>query len=166
MITYAIGDATEPGTVDCPVLIVHVVNDEGKRGAGFSGALSRRYAQARDSYHRWFRGESFAPADVEPFALGAILPRVLANRQSVATVAHLCAQHGVGTDRQRVDYAALDTALGKLRAWIDRSHYPGRVQMPRIGCGLGGGRWDRVEKHLGTTDLWRGVTVLDLPVRR
>jgi hypothetical protein len=56
-----------------------------------------------------------------------------------------------------IRYEALDrclTALGDKALELDAS-----VHLPRIGCGLAGGRWDRVEPLIGERLCGRGVSV-------
>lgn len=172
MIRYVMGDATL--LASRPGVIVHVVNDIGAWGAGFSGALSVRYPKAEQSYLDWrawsARGSSLRfglgyalLAAVEPYGAPPGLV-------SGVHVAHLCAQHGLRSrdNPTPLDYTALDRSLGAL-AWnlrwlVEHKHWP-RVYpltMPRIGCGLAGGTWGQVgplvDKHLGEFD----VTVCDL----
>jgi hypothetical protein len=50
-LTYAIGDATVP-TVR-PAIVVHVVNDVGRFGAGFAGVVAQRWPAAKADYCLW-----------------------------------------------------------------------------------------------------------------
>lgn len=165
-IRYILGDAALP--VTRPAMIVHVVNDAGFWGAGFTASLDRHWPTARRSYVNWTAR-----------TLGAILVAPLA--EDVHLV-HLCAQHGVRSARNpkplRLD--ALDRALAELAFALEERTYrdwraaarqehgaalagipvtpastvPSAwpLHMPRIGCGLAGGAWHEVEpllrKHL------------------
>ena len=51
-INYVLGDATQPEGPR-PLIIAHIVNDRGGWGAGFSGALSRRWPMAEQRYREW-----------------------------------------------------------------------------------------------------------------
>jgi hypothetical protein len=79
-------------------------------------------------------------------------------------VANMVAQHGYATTTEPVAirYDALAECLGK----IGRRLEPGTtIHMPRIGCGLAGGRWERVEPLIEEHLCERGfaVCVYDLP---
>ena len=62
MIIYTIGDATLPNIQqDETAIIAHVCNDIGAWGAGFSGALGRRYPEAERVYRcssPWHLGQT------------------------------------------------------------------------------------------------------------
>ena len=56
-----------------------------------------------------------------------------------------------------VRYEAIDTALSRL---AERATELGvSVHMPRIGCGLAGGKWSRVEPLVSERLVKRGVAV-------
>lgn len=140
MIEYRTGDCLD--APERPVVFAHVVNDAGKWGAGFSGALGSRYPWAESSYRTWAGGGE----KETPFRLGTSFLVLLGGDIGVL---HLLAQHGVGRGQRRLDYEALGNALAFAR---DHSFEgPGRVNrawpivMPRIGCGLAGGSWGEVE---------------------
>lgn len=144
MIEYRTGDATIP--VERPVVIAHVVNDEGGWGAGFVVPLGRRYPAAERAYRR------------EVPSLGAV--QWVEVEPGAVWVANLCAQRGFAT-RERP--CALDyDALAKCLAALVHVAAGATVQMPRIGCGLAGGEWSRVEALIEAAGLAK-VVVLDLP---
>lgn len=60
-----------------------------------------------------------------------------------------------------IRYDALDACLAKVAEWVESPASIigcGTVHMPRIGCGLAGGRWEEVEpliqKNLPTTPVY------------
>lgn len=157
MIEYKIGDATRP-VGDGRKVIAHVVNDRGAWGAGFVLALSGRWPAAESYYRRWARRDY---RHHSTFKLGAIqLVPVATN----IYVANLLAQHGIGGPCP-LRYDALRTCLMTLAEECQK--LGASVHMPRIGCGLGGGTWERVEPILHETLVAAGVpvTVYDLPER-
>lgn len=166
-ITYTVGDATQP-TGDGAKIIAHIVNDEGKWGSGFVLALSRRWPGPEREYRAWHRNGLFHSDEfgvMHPFCLGAVQIVDTGAREEL-WVANLVAQRGVRHSPnapQAVDYAALAHALDHLGE-IARDT-PASVHMPRIGCGLGGGSWDKVEPVINAALISRGVpvTVYDLP---
>jgi O-acetyl-ADP-ribose deacetylase (regulator of RNase III) len=129
MITYVKGDATDPQG-DGRKIIAHVCNDSGGWGSGFVLAVSRRWPEPERVYRR-------SSPELGAVQAVAVEPDTL--------VVNMVAQHGYAT-RERpvaVDYEALTACLRKVATFcaaIDAS-----VHMPRIGCGLGGGDWSRVE---------------------
>lgn len=157
MISYVRGDATRPGG-DGPKVVVHVCNDEGKWGAGFVLALSRRWSAPEAAYRAWSRG---ARPEDGPFALGEVQ---FVEVEDGAWVANLVGQRGIGWSGgvPPVRYESLREGLRKVAGFA--SARGASVHMPRIGCGLGGGRWDEVARIVESEVAARGVatTVYDL----
>jgi O-acetyl-ADP-ribose deacetylase (regulator of RNase III) len=155
-IAYQIGDATRPQTSGAKV-IVHVCNDVGGWGRGFVVALSRRWPEPEQQYRAWFRD---MPS--QPFALGEVQ---FVSVTPDITVANLIGQHGLGT-RQRTPPVRYDAIrLGLRRVATFAAGLSASVHMPRIGCGLAGGRWDEIEPIITEELCAHGVsvTVYDLP---
>jgi O-acetyl-ADP-ribose deacetylase (regulator of RNase III) len=135
-IGYLRGDATAPRAKGVTI-IAHCCNNMGGWGRGFVVAVSRRWPEPEAAYRRWHRGRAR-----NDFGLGAVqLVRVSAYRW----VANMIGQHGIrgGSNSVPVRYDALDTALARLAEHALRLN--ASVHMPRIGCGLAGGKWSRVE---------------------
>lgn len=149
VIRYVIGDATQPEAV--PAVVVHVCNDVGKWGAGFTRALSRRSPVPEWSYRRWY-----ASREQSDFGLGAT--QLVEVDRGRLWVVNMVAQHGVGpSDEPRVRYDALENTLSQAAA--DARRLNASVHMPRIGCGLAGGSWDQVGPIVETTFRRSGVDV-------
>ncbi|MFB7127783.1 Appr-1-p processing protein [Kitasatospora xanthocidica] len=150
-ITYVRGDATTPHGKGVKV-IAHVCNDLGGWGKGFVLALSRRWPEPEAAYRRWHRERA-----TNDFGLGAVqLVRV----DPHVWVANLVGQRGIRTGRSTgvpVRYEAIDTGLDALGGHALR--LGASVHMPRIGCGLAGGRWERVEPLVTARLTDRGVPV-------
>jgi O-acetyl-ADP-ribose deacetylase (regulator of RNase III) len=149
-ITYVAGDATTPLGKGVKV-IAHVCNDMGGWGKGFVLALSRRWPEPEADYRRWHRERAG-----NDFGLGAVrLVRV----DTRLWVANMIGQHGVrtGSKGPPVRYDAIEealTVLGTRALELGAS-----VHMPRIGCGLAGGRWGKVEPLVLERLSTRGVRV-------
>lgn len=135
-ITYIKGDATSPHGKGRK-LIAHVCNDAGGWGKGFVLAVSKRWPQPEEEYRRWHRERAG-----NGFGLGAVQ---VVQVERYVWVANIVGQHGIrtGSKGPPVRYEALDTGLAKLAA--EARDLGASVHMPRIGCGLAGGSWDRVE---------------------
>ncbi|MEU3573803.1 macro domain-containing protein [Kitasatospora sp. NPDC036755] len=150
-ITYVRGDATTPQGKGVKV-IAHVCNDLGGWGKGFVLALSRRWPEPEAAYRRWHRERA-----TNDFGLGAVQ---LVPVDPHVWVANLVGQRGIRTGRSTgvpVRYEAIDTALTALGEHALR--LGASVHMPRIGCGLAGGRWERVEPLVTARLTARGVPV-------
>jgi|SRR5438445_9950569 len=134
-ITYCTGDATRP-VGDGQKIITHVCNDAGGWGRGFVIALSRRWPQPEQRYRASHRG-----GDTPPFALGQV-QFVQVERE--IWVANLIGQHGIGwrSGKPPVRYEAIREGLRSVA--VKARELGASVHMPRIGCGLAGGRWENV----------------------
>ncbi|MGW6054594.1 macro domain-containing protein [Streptomyces sp. NPDC055189] len=149
-ISYVRGDATAPFGKGVK-LIAHVCNDLGGWGKGFVLAVSRRWPEPEAAYRRWHRERA-----KNDFGLGAVQ---FVEVGSYTWVANMIGQHGMRTGSKGVPvrYEAIDTALGTL---ADKAvELDASVHMPRIGCGLAGGKWSRIEPLITRRLVERGVAV-------
>lgn len=151
MVTYVQGDATDPRG-DGPKVIIHICNDRGGWGRGFVGALSRRWPEPETTYRRAYRNGEVV--------LGAVSDPVLVDPVRCTYVMNLVAQRGYSRPgAPALDYDALDRCLAATAPKI--AALGATVHCPRIGTGLAGGRWERIEplleQHLGVF----GVVVYD-----
>ncbi|NBM20381.1 macro domain-containing protein [Streptomyces sp. GC420] len=149
-IAYVRGDATAPQAKGVKV-IAHVCNDLGGWGKGFVVAVSRRWPGPEAAYRRWHRERAR-----NDFGLGAVqFVRV----EPTIWVANMIGQRGMRTGSKGVPvrYEAIGTALGAV---ADRAAGLGAsVHMPRIGCGLAGGTWSRIEPLITQSLTARGIPV-------
>jgi O-acetyl-ADP-ribose deacetylase (regulator of RNase III) len=149
------------GDVTVPVggglrFILQVNNDEGKYGAGVSGAISKKWPRVQEQYRMWWRDRR----GVLP--LGEIQEVLV---QPDVRVINMIAQKGIGIDKDGkppIRYDALEACLDKVGVLVSQER--GTIHMPRIGCGLAGGTWDKVEPLIIEQLSKRGlnVTVYDL----
>ncbi|MFS0695364.1 macro domain-containing protein [Streptomyces nitrosporeus] len=149
-ITYVRGDATSPQGKGVK-LIVHCCNDLGGWGKGFVLALSRRWPGPEAAYRRWHRERAH-----NDFALGAVQ---FVQVEPYVWVANLIGQRGVRTGSKGVPvrYEALGTGLEKVAE--KAVELGASVHMPRMGCGLAGGTWSRVEPLVTGRLAARGLAV-------
>jgi O-acetyl-ADP-ribose deacetylase (regulator of RNase III) len=148
------GDATAP-KADGPKIIAHICNDAGGWGAGFVMAVSRRWPEPEQAYRRWHRER-----ERNDFGLGATQ---LVQVGEDVWVANMVAQRGTGpSEGPPIRYDAVRRCLETVAGHAER--LGASVHMPRIGCGLAGGRWERIEPLITATLGERGVatTVYDL----
>lgn len=149
-IAYVRGDATAPQGEGVK-LIVHVCNDAGRWGKGFVVAVSRRWPEPEAAYRRWHRERA-----VNDFALGAVQ---FVRLGGSTWVANLVGQRGIrrgGTDVP-VRYEAIDAGLALVA--LKAAELGASVHMPRIGCGLAGGAWERVEPLIEERLVRGGIAV-------
>ncbi|HEX4453612.1 MAG TPA: macro domain-containing protein [Kofleriaceae bacterium] len=153
-IRYLVGDATALRG-GASKLLVHVCNDAGKWGKGFVVAISRRWKDPEQSFQAWFRGKTS-----QRFALGEVQ---LVQVEPSLWVANLVGQHGVASKKRSeppIRYDAIRIGLANVREHAMR--LDASVHMPRIGCGLAGGRWDEIEPILASELAGIDVTVYDV----
>jgi O-acetyl-ADP-ribose deacetylase (regulator of RNase III) len=138
-IHYVLGDATRP-QVPGPKIIAHICNDYGGWGRGFVVALSKRNRSPEELYR--------IIAASRPLVLGEVMLSDFGPDDPDVLVANMVAQHGNSTPQNpvAVDYKALRACLDQLGH--DAADMNASVHMPRIGCGLGGGKWSVVEEAI------------------
>lgn len=150
MIHYIHGDATDPPVRPC--VLAHICNDAGKWGKGFVLAVGKHYPEAR---HTYLAGM--------PHHLGTVQ---FVPTPSGVVVANMIAQHGIRWQAgvPPIRYEALEMCLDQVGTYATQSNLS--VHMPRIGAGLAGGEWTRVEQLIAKVLCERQgltVTVYDLP---
>ncbi|MCL2015448.1 MAG: macro domain-containing protein [Defluviitaleaceae bacterium] len=133
-ITYTKGDATAPignGTK----IIAHICNDIGGWGKGFVLAVSKRWKEPEKQYRTWYKSK-------ENFGLGEV--QFVQVEQEIY-VANMIGQRGVKMPFKAppIRYDAVENALVKLSE--KAAELNATVHMPRIGCGLAGGKWEQIE---------------------
>jgi len=149
------GDATSPQAAG-PKIIAHVCNDLGGWGKGFVVAVSRRWPEPERDYRHWHRHRA-----QNDFGLGAV--RLVAVRPDL-WVANMIGQHGMrrGSNGPPIRYEAVGRCLDAVGDHALR--LGASVHMPRIGCGLAGGRWELIEPLVTSALCERDVaaTVYDV----
>lgn len=146
-IQYTKGDATSPQTLGNKV-IVHVCNDIGGWGKGFVMAISKRWKEPEKLYREWFKSKN-------DFELGKVQ---FVQVEENLWVANLIGQHKINKDENGgapIRYNAIEEGLNEVAVFAKENN--ASVHMPRIGCGLAGGRWEMIEpiisKTLSNTDV-------------
>lgn len=147
LIQYQIGDATCP-TGGGSKIIAHTCNDAGIWGAGFVLAISKRWPEPEAAYTERNRKTWHALGDVQFIRVG---PDIL--------VANMIARHRAGNqDGPPIRYDALRACLREVA--IRAISIAASVHMPRIGCGLAGGEWFRIEPLIAETLCVENVQVI------
>lgn len=154
-IEYVDGDATKPMSDNPFTIIPHICNDEGKWGAGFVLAISKRWNAPEKYYRSWFRnGLDFALGEVQSIRVN-----------ETTVVVNMIAQSGIQSlaNPQPLQYESLRMCLRQIAEFAQ--DFSGEVHMPKIGAGLAGGDWKLIEKIIEEelTDKNIPVFVYTLP---
>jgi len=155
-IMYLKGSATQP-IGDGPKIIVHICNDIGAWGAGFVLAVSRDHPVAETAYRSWYQGEPKWTEALGEIKLGKVQ---FVKTAPDITVANMVAQRGIGwkNGNPPIRYSELISCLYQVSS-SEAVRQGASVHMPRIGCGLAGGTWDKVEKLIQWTLIDAGIPV-------
>lgn len=148
-ITYLKGDATCPQAKGVKI-ICHICNDIGGWGKGFVLAISRRWKEPEEAYRSWH-----AEAKKGGFELGAVQ---FIQVEPYIWVANMIGQRGLkrGSSGPPIRYEAV--AKGLDQVGTKALELGASVHMPRIGCGLAGGEWSRIEPLIQQHLCDRGVS--------
>jgi len=146
-INYLIGDATNPNVAGNKI-IVHVCNDVGGWGKGFVLAISKLWPEPEKQYRDWYKkGPNFELGHVQ-----------FVQVEPALWVANMIGQHKMNTDENGnapIRYEAILSGLEKVAYFASEKN--ASVHMPRIGCGLAGGTWDKIEPLIRDTLLNTGT---------
>ena len=100
-------------------------------------AISRRWPEPEHAYREWHQNRK-----ANNFRLGKIQ---LVQVESDLWVANMIGQHGLRKQdgNPPIRYSAVEECLRQIaRAAKEKK---ANVHMPRIGCGLAGGKWEKIE---------------------
>jgi O-acetyl-ADP-ribose deacetylase (regulator of RNase III) len=149
-IVYIKGDATCP-QVKGVKIICHVCNDIGGWGRGFVLAVSSRWKEPETAYRKWHTSGT-----VGGFSLGAVQ---FIQVEPYIWVANMIGQRGVktGSSGPPIRYEAIAACLQQVAA--KARELGASVHMPRIGCGLAGGDWSKVEPLIEQHLVGAGISV-------
>src|SRR5687767_2140013 len=144
-IRYLVGDATSPDRAG-PAVIAHVCNDRGRWGKGFVMAISARWPEPRERYLAWHA--SNGAGEDGSFELGRVQFVKVGPK---LWVANTVGQHGMTAKNgvPPVRYEAIRSGLEAVARFAVK--HGATVHMPRIGCGLSGGTWNRIEELIGAS---------------
>ena len=144
-IEYLKGDATKP-IGNGNKIIVHVCNDIGGWGKGFVLAISNKWSAPEKKYREWYKEKN-------KFALGET--QIVQVEENIF-IANMIGQSGIKKTKDKnnksippIRYNAIEEALEKVAEFAVKNN--ATVHMPRIGCGLAGGKWEYIEPILMKT---------------
>lgn len=164
MIQYIKGDATYPERIkpEGIKIIVHIVNNIGAWGAGFVLALNKRWDKPKECYKKLFNNINTKPV------LGQI-DIIKVDDEKDIYVVNLVGQSGIrakkisdvviGKDQTMFEiknnmvmpirYDAIYKGLLELKLKLNcliKTNCKYSIHMPKIGSGLAGGDWLKIEK--------------------
>jgi O-acetyl-ADP-ribose deacetylase (regulator of RNase III) len=148
-IQYKKGDATNP-TVEGNKIITHICNDIGGWGKGFVMAISAKWQEPERQYREWYKSK-------DNFSLGEVQ---FVKVSDDIWIANILGQRDIRKDKYGnppIRYEALECGLRKVEEFAKEVN--ASVHMPRIGCGLAGGTWDKVEPIINKTLTEKNVSV-------
>ena len=136
------GDATVPQAKGVKI-IAHICNNIGGWGKGFVLAISKRWKEPEKEYRKWHRERA-----KNDFELGNIQ---IIQVDQYTYVANIIGQKGIktGSNGVPIRYEAVEKCLKKLA--LKANELNASVHMPRIGCGLAGGKWEKIEPIIEKT---------------
>jgi len=132
------GDATKVQHGKGNKIIAHVVNDKGRWGKGFVMAITDEWGKVPGQlYRKWHKAG--AKAD---FRLGRVQ---LLQLPGTLCLANIVGQSGIKTGSQGppVRYEAISEGLDAVSCHAAKTG--ASIHMPRIGSGLAGGDWAKVQ---------------------
>lgn len=149
-ITYIKGDATCPQAKGVKI-ICHICNDLGAWGKGFVMAISRRWKEPEAQYRAW-HGQGKEGS----FRMGAVQ---FVQVEDYIWVANMIGQRGIkhGSSGPPIRYEAVAECLQEVA--VKAKELRASVHMPRIGCGLAGGEWSRIEPLIQEALCRDGIAV-------
>ena len=163
-IKFKLGSVIEPSEQG-NIMIAHGCNDLGFGGAGVIVPIKRKWPEAYDNYTRWFERGCYKPYYCPAQKQGlAKLGEIQVTHYDNIGICYAITQSGIGLDRFGqipFRYEAFAECLNKINEYMDLYDYD-VLCIPRIGCGLAGASWDRVEQIIYSC-MEKQVVVYDLP---
>lgn len=150
-IIYLKGDATAP-LAEGNKIIVHVCNDIGGWGKGFVMALSKKWKDPEEAYRKWHKESGLELGHIQ-----------LVQVETDLWVCNLVGQRDIRAKNgiPPIRYEAMQSGLAKLA--LEATKLEASIHMPRIGCGLAGGKWGNIEPLIQETLMAKKIptTVYD-----
>lgn len=155
-ITFIKGDATKPEGNNLKI-ITHICNDIGGWGKGFVVAISNKWKSPEQEYRKWYKSNNGKNSETTQFENlqnydknSSEFKFGLGNVQFIKVeedlwIANMIAQRDIGKNsdgKPPIRYRYLNECLKRVRKFAMAKQ--ANIHMPRIGCGLAGGEWNKV----------------------
>ena len=152
-INYIKGDATEPILIDNKYSVIcHCCNALGAWGKGFVVPLGKKYPIAKEKYLEFIKASN--PEN----RLGSVS---FAKVTEKIIIANIIGQYDIYPRNGKIplDYAALEKGFNFIIEIFKMHKMPLTVHMPKIGCGLAKGDWNKVENIIKNTFIKNNIEV-------
>lgn len=152
MLKYRKGDLITAAKTGEVHIIAHQCNCFCNMGRGIAPLIAKAFPEAREV------DNCTAVGDKEK--LGSLTMGY--NREHEIFIFNLYGQYGHWKKEDgsiNTDYDALRRSLTEMAKWLDEED---TIGLPKLGCGLGGGEWNIVEKIIEETLSGLNVTVYEL----
>ncbi len=150
-IKYIKGDATEPIISEGKYSVIcHCCNAIGAWGKGFVVPLGKKYPKAKEKYFE------FIKASNKDNRLGSVsFAKVTDN----IIVANIIGQYDIYPKNGKIplDYEALEKGFNLVIEMFNMHNMPLTIHMPKIGCGLAGGDWNKVKDIINNTFIKNNI---------
>lgn len=142
-LTFVKGDVCN-SAVQGKKVLVHCCNDNGVMGAGVARAIAKKWPHVEKEHIAWFDKEIPRLGDIQ-----------LVKAEDNLVVCNLIGQKDMGIQTicgrsfPPVRYEAFVEGFWRLREKLTPYLQKGidiSIIAPRLGCGLAGGKWDKVEQ--------------------
>lgn len=130
MLNYIQGDLL---TTKHPV-IAHGVSEKCVFGLGIAKQIAQVYTKAKESYLKRCKQGNIHVGLIQIVPIYSFPLKYIVN---------MITQSTYGRTGIHVDYDAVSVCMDKLLGWCKARNLS--ISIPKIGCGLAGGSWDRVE---------------------
>lgn len=129
---------------DCKV-IAHGVNCQNAMGSGVAKALYSKWPEVKFDYHK------VCTKMLQHCTNDDLLGHIFAVNSDDKLIINCFTQQNYGYDGQvYLNYEALEMCMRGVREFC-KGYSVSEVAMPKIGCGLAGGDWEKVKKILDKT---------------
>lgn len=131
-------------------VIIHGCNAMGVMGAGLALSIKNKFPIVYEKYRKKYLGDGLF--------LGEIIPVEIKPNKFIV---NCITQEYFGRSGVYVDYSAIEQCLKRLNNWCREKNLKS-VSSPKIGAGLGGGNWSKIEKIIKDNLKDLKVTIYEL----
>jgi O-acetyl-ADP-ribose deacetylase (regulator of RNase III) len=156
-INYKIGNIVNE-TFSVPSILLHCCNDVPVMGGGVARAIANKWPHVESEYMEWDNQGYKESGDTyylshSRLRLGEIqlVDTIATVGQPELLVCNMIGQRDCGPDingNPPVRYEAFEEAFGKLRRVMKKHFRKYHIQTVKLGAGLAGGDWSKIEEML------------------
>lgn len=126
-------------------IIVHGANAQGVMGSGAAKAIREKYPDCYNTYRNEYEKTGLVLGDVVWWASDDC-----SALRDTLFIANGITQQLYGTDKRHVNYVAVADVFKQVIRQAKATNL--EVNFPKIGAGLGGGRWEIIEEIINDCD--------------